>query len=82
MAAHQEKSRSLISSCRRGGVVQDFLTTPPRPSATPPPAEEGSWNPYPVLVCAQTSFCSLTSRHQKFCQLGDIGNRFHGSNSR
>ena len=51
----QEKSRSLLSSCRRGGVVQEFLdhTTPSAPSkeaslllldvaATPPPAEEGS----------------------------------------
>ena len=51
----QEKSRSLISSCRRGGVVQEFLdhTTPSAPlkvaslllldvAATPPPAEEGS----------------------------------------
>src|SRR4030095_10184500 len=50
-----EKSRSLISSCRRGGVVQKFLnhTTPSAPlkvasllsldvAATPPPAEEGS----------------------------------------
>src|SRR4030095_7647294 len=50
-----EKSRSLISSCRRGGVVQKFLnhTTPSAPlkvasllsldvAASPPPAEEGS----------------------------------------
>ena len=27
----QEMSRSHISSRRRGGVVQDFLSTPPRP---------------------------------------------------
>ena len=51
----QEKSRSLISSCRRGGVVRELLdhTTPSAPlkeaslillnvAATPPPAEEGS----------------------------------------
>ena len=55
MAADQEKSRSLFSSCRRGGVVQEFLdhTTPSAApfkggfaalfdvAATPPPAEEG-----------------------------------------
>src|SRR4026207_1571428 len=51
----QEKSRSLISSCRRGGVVQEFLdhTTPSASlkvaslllldvAASPPPAEEGT----------------------------------------
>ena len=55
MAARSGKSRSLISSCRRGGVVQEFLdhTTPSAPlkeaslllldvASTPPPAEEGS----------------------------------------
>ena len=34
----KEKSRSHISSRRRGGVAMSFLTTPPRPSATPPAA--------------------------------------------
>jgi hypothetical protein len=51
----KKKSRSLINSCRRGGVVQEnLLITPPRPlhlkvasllflyvAAPPPPAEEG-----------------------------------------
>src|SRR4030095_7060385 len=49
------KLRSHISTCSRGGVVQDFLATPPRPlhqrrlrsfflmsRPPPPPAEEGS----------------------------------------
>ena len=60
----------------RGGVVKKFLdhTTPSartneasrlfRDRATksdgPPPAEEGSREPYPVLVCAQTSFAIWT----------------------
>ena len=71
MAARFKKSREA-SLARADGVVwsRNFLTTPPRPlhskeasqllldvAVTPPPAEEGSsWNPYPILVCAQTSF--------------------------
>ena len=58
----QEKTRSHISSRRRGGVAQEFLdhTTPAASSkaasrylldvaATPPPAEEGSLEPLPRL---------------------------------
>jgi hypothetical protein len=41
----QEKLRSHLSPRRRGGVARNCLTTPPRPSATPPPAEEGSPDP-------------------------------------
>jgi len=43
VAARFKKSREA-SLARADGVVwsRNFLTTPPRPSATPPPAEEGS----------------------------------------
>ena len=39
-----EEKVAKPTSARADGVVwpRDFLTTPPRPSATPPPAEEGS----------------------------------------
>ena len=70
----QEKSRSLISSCRRGGVAQEFLdhTTPSAPSkeatllllnvaATPPPAEEG-----PPLHGARTSSWFALKPHSQF----------------
>ena len=41
--ARQRESREATLA-RADGVVwsRNFLTTPPRPSATPPPAEEGS----------------------------------------
>jgi hypothetical protein len=44
VAARFKKSREA-SLVRADGVVwsRNFLTTPPRPSATPPPAEEGSF---------------------------------------
>ena len=51
--AIKRKPRSHISSRRRGGVPRNFLTTPPRPLLL---LRRGTWNPYPVLICAQTSF--------------------------
>ena len=60
VAARSRKSRSVISSFRRGGVVQHYLTTPPVRSSrklrefldATPPAEEG---PMPPLLAEARS---------------------------
>ena len=61
-------------SCRRAlqvgtkSVVKDSLTTPSRPSATPPPAEEGSLKPVPRLGLRPNLIRNLESGpHRAVC---------------
>src|SRR5262245_48888654 len=77
--------RSHRTSRRRGGVAKRFLTTPPRPSATPPRLRRGVIKSQISNRDTTRAYDSLSEEiheaYNLFLTARDVGHGYVGSNS-